>query len=339
MSGSGLRKAAVSTLRAAGVPAALRRLNRSRPAILIYHGFSERPSLESVNGHLHMHRDVFERQLRFFREHHRVAPLRDVVALAAEGRPAPGNALALTSDDGYGSVYQIAFPLLEKYDASMTVFLASDFVDGSDHLWHDRVAYCVDSRGQQRSAPIEMPIGDETLLLDFSSPASRAHGTRAMFDRIKLMGPAERAPVLAELEARSGFRLGDSGPVPPEFAHLTWPQVREMIASGRVSFGSHTKTHSILTRCSEAEVEHELTTSKRRIEEETGEACDAFCYPNGTPADVSDEIGRTIERCGYGSAFTGSPGLVSRASDPFALPRFSANRPLETLEFRIAGLG
>jgi len=337
MNRSQIRRLGVHALRLAQAPAVLRYVNRDRAAIATYHGFTRASTLDSINGHLHMHEDLFEQQLRFFSKRHAMVPLAEVEAMVA-GRSAPvRNALALTSDDGYGSVYQVAFPLLQKYGAPMTVFLATDFVDGSEYLWHDRVAYCVDRLGQASAKPLELPVRDELLVLDTSSPASRVQGGRAVFDRIKVMDRAARDTVLNELEARSGFRLGDSGPVPAEFAHLTWSQVNEMIDSGLVSFGSHTKTHSIMTHCSESDVLHELVTSKARIEEETGQRCEAFCYPNGTRDDVSREVGRALESCGYRSAFTAGPGLVAKGSEPFELARFSANRSVESLELQVAG--
>lgn len=62
---------------------------------------------------------------------------------------------------------------------------------------------------------------------------------------------------------------------------LTWDMVREMQASGLVSFQSHTMSHSDLDRLSESQQRIELEESKRIITEKTGRECFVLCYPSG----------------------------------------------------------
>lgn len=54
-----------------------------------------------------------------------------------------------------------------------------------------------------------------------------------------------------------------------------------MAASGRIHFGSHTKSHQKLYALGSDEMELELVESRRRIEELTGMKVTALAYPNG----------------------------------------------------------
>ena len=71
--------------------------------------------------------------------------------------------------------------------------------------------------------------------------------------------------------------------------HLSEEQIREMAASGRIHFGSHTKSHQKLYALGSDEMELELVESRRRIEELTGMKVTALAYPNGV-CDAAAEL-------------------------------------------------
>ncbi len=71
--------------------------------------------------------------------------------------------------------------------------------------------------------------------------------------------------------------------------HLSEDQIREMAASGRIHFGSHTKSHRKLYELEADEMELELVQSRRRIEELTGMKVSALAYPNGV-CDAAAEL-------------------------------------------------
>src|SRR5262245_65337195 len=54
---------------------------------------------------------------------HRALPLLQVVDCLNRSLPFPDRSFAITFDDGYESVYSHAFPILQRYGWSATVFL------------------------------------------------------------------------------------------------------------------------------------------------------------------------------------------------------------------------
>ena len=98
---------------------------------------------------------------------------------------------------------------------------------------------------------------------------------------------------------------------------LTWAQLREMLA-GSISVGSHTLTHPRLSRLVPETLDDELTRSRATIAAETGVTTDLFCYPHG---DFDARVREAVGRAGYRVACATSPGPVTGASDPLALPR------------------
>lgn len=97
---------------------------------------------------------------------------------------------------------------------------------------------------------------------------------------------------------------------------LHWSQVKEMSAAG-ITFGSHTRTHAHLRATAAHNVEEQLVTSKRMIEDAVGQPVDSLAYPYG----VYDEgVMRLVARH-FTLACSTALGFATRRSHPLALER------------------
>lgn len=67
--------------------------------------------------------DEFEKQIKYLKENFDIISLRDI-KLELRGK----KQLIITFDDGYEDNYTYAYPILKKYNATATVFIASDFI-------------------------------------------------------------------------------------------------------------------------------------------------------------------------------------------------------------------
>src|ERR687896_2746160 len=87
--------------------------------ILTFHAIDDRPSIISFSPRL------FERSIaRLYDSGYRTLGLPELVDHVRQGVPFPDRSFAMTFDDGYQSVYDHAFPILQRYDFSATIFLA-----------------------------------------------------------------------------------------------------------------------------------------------------------------------------------------------------------------------
>jgi peptidoglycan/xylan/chitin deacetylase (PgdA/CDA1 family) len=117
---------------------------------------------------------------------------------------------------------------------------------------------------------------------------------------------------------------------------LTLAELRALAAQPGVTVGAHTMTHPRLAALHVEDQQRELTASKERLEELTGQPVTLFAYPFGKPADVSAETLALARRAGYRAAFTSAAGRLVPSSDRFALPRLTVHEwPAEVLERRL----
>ncbi|BBB93271.1 MAG TPA: polysaccharide deacetylase family protein [Methylomusa anaerophila] len=107
---------------------------------------------------------------------------------------------------------------------------------------------------------------------------------------------------------------------------MNWEQVREMEKAGFI-FGSHTVTHTPLTRLPREKIMEELTESRKEIERQLGQNPKYFAYPTGA---YNLEIEELVKQAGYKAAFTIRYGQVGPGSEPYALERIPIFRQSQT---------
>ncbi len=92
----------------------------------------------------------------------------------------------------------------------------------------------------------------------------------------------------------------------PEY--MSWEQIKEMQASGLVSFGSHSLSHRRLRSLSDEEIAREITESKHLLEEKLGCPVTAFCYPYGA-GGFDKRVRPQVFKAGYQFDFSTKKGI------------------------------
>jgi peptidoglycan/xylan/chitin deacetylase (PgdA/CDA1 family) len=99
---------------------------------------------------------------------------------------------------------------------------------------------------------------------------------------------------------------------------LTWSHLREAIATGLVSVGSHTHDHANLAKATESEAEIQMRRSKDLVEEHLGIECRHFAYPWSVASSDAQRAARGLFRSAALDAWkTNRAGRV----DPYRLGR------------------
>lgn len=302
-------------LRAAGhgpVAGLFRFINRHSLGMLMLHGVTDQDHHGVENcQHKHLHVAKLEQFLERLSRHYHVLPLEEVVSSVQAKRALPPNSIVLTFDDGFLSNYTLAFPLLKHFKTPATIFLATAFVDEKKPIWVDRLDYAFHKAGR---TPEEMILAKA---------------------RLKALPQEEVEVELAKIEEKLGCRLVDvSAPdTPAIYRSLDWRHVREMHASGLVSFGCHTHNHLILGRSQPATIHRELTTSRAIIERELGQPCSTFCYPNGGPGDFSETSEAILKSLGFQCAITAIGSYNLRPVNLYRMLRLAVLNNLSPARF------
>jgi peptidoglycan/xylan/chitin deacetylase (PgdA/CDA1 family) len=215
--------------------------------------------------------------------------LRTLKTLAAAGDrvrpPTPGVVVLIYHRVGGGSGTEVDLSP-EAFDEQMAWLAATDRVVSLD----DAVAQLAggDDAAVDAAAPDEGPI---VVTFD-DGTADRAEVAAPILVR-------HRVPATVYLATRfvdEGLDFPDDG------TPLSWAAVRDMAATGLVTFGSHTHGHLLLDRLPPAEAVDELDRSKDLIEHHVGAPAHHFAYPKAVAASAEVE---PLVRARYRSAALG----------------------------------
>ncbi|HWR98784.1 MAG TPA: polysaccharide deacetylase family protein [Candidatus Methanoperedens sp.] len=94
--------------------------------VLVYHQFGEKSANKMI-----VSREAFEAQMQLLREKgYRVIPLAQLLAFAELRGQIPERSVVITIDDGWRTMYDVAFPILKKYGYPATLFVYTQLITG-----------------------------------------------------------------------------------------------------------------------------------------------------------------------------------------------------------------
>jgi peptidoglycan/xylan/chitin deacetylase (PgdA/CDA1 family) len=224
-----------------------------------------------------------------------------------------------TLDDGYRDNRDFALAVMREFDAPLTVYVASDFAEGTGRLWWIALEMVI-----ARASAIEAPIGGDGVRFDTSTPAAK----QAAFDRLHdwlraLPGEHDVQREISALCTRHGV---DDGTIARDLC-MSWEELKAFADDPLVTIGAHTITHCDLARQSEATAAFEIATSRARIEAALQKPVLHFAYPYGDRIAAGQREFALARSAGFKTAVTTRPGMIfpESAAHLTALQRVSLN--------------
>ena len=250
---------------------------------------------------------IFQKHLGLLEKYLDLISLEEFENIMSEHKELNSNVGLLTFDDGYASFYTEIYPVLRQRRRSALVFLVTDFVDTQDLLWHDAL----------RIATLNNRSSSINLNGDVYSLGDDSYKSYVSLNRqIKLLPEEKRREVIKDLrEIVKGCEYDDS-----EFRLLGWKQIMEMADNG-IDFGSHTRTHPILSTVSIEQATDEIKGSKKTLEDRLNRRVSALAYPSGKPHEINDAVVDITRESGFSFAFTTVNGTVAPTDNPLRLKR------------------
>jgi peptidoglycan/xylan/chitin deacetylase (PgdA/CDA1 family) len=224
-----------------------------------------------------------------------------------------------TLDDGYRDNRDFALPLMREFDAALTVFVASDFAEGTGKLW-----WITLERVIARAASIEACIGGVLTRLDTSTAVAKQVAFDRLHDWLRaLPGEHDVQREMAALCARHGI---DETAVCRELC-MSWDELKPLADDPLVSIGAHSITHCNLARQTREIASHEMAVSRARIENVLQRSVVHLAYPYGDKIAAGPREFALAHAAGFKTAVTTRPGMIfpESADHLTALPRVSLN--------------
>jgi peptidoglycan/xylan/chitin deacetylase (PgdA/CDA1 family) len=224
-----------------------------------------------------------------------------------------------TFDDGYRDNRDFALPVMREFDAPLTVYVASDFAEGTGRLW-----WVALERAIAAASSVEIPLGGNRTRLDTSTAAAKQAAFHRIHDWLRAL-PGEHDQQ-REISALCTRHEVDEAAIARELC-LSWDELKPFADDPLVNIGAHTVSHCNLARQSEASASFEIATSRARIESALQRPVLHFCYPYGDRAAAGVREFALTRTAGFKTAVTTRPGMIypESAGHLTALQRVSLN--------------
>lgn len=278
--------------------------------------------------------------LLYLRRHYRLLPLdvalEELYGCAKDTPPKRDRRtpLVVTFDDGYYDNYTHAAALARELQVPLTIFLIPSYVEsGARFWWYEGDCLVRDARVAAAT------IQGRTYHLRHLE--ERQAASQAIYDFLyRAPSVAERETFLKEVRQALAIPppspMSD-GPLRP----LTWAEIREMEASGWISFGAHTLHHPVLAHLVDAEEVHrEVADCRMVLDRQLLHGVRTFAYPFGRMEHIGNEGLHAVRDAGYDWAVTTMRGVNTAETDPHLLRRImiGTDRHWRELAADVAGV-
>jgi peptidoglycan/xylan/chitin deacetylase (PgdA/CDA1 family) len=302
---------------------------QQRLVILCYHGIS----LEDEHlwaPELYVEASQLRERFEYLRQERcNVLGLDEAVQRLYKGT-LPKRAVAITFDDGAYDFYRLAFPILRELELESTVYLTTYYSDFNRPVFDVMSSYLLwKARGQTLELPAVLAY---PVVLN---PMGRTAMDRAIkqYARRNNLSAGEKDQFLSCLAQH--LNVDYEALCRRRILHIMTPAEVKDVADAGIDIQLHTHRHRVSQR--QNLFNREIDENRERIAAVSAAPLRHFCYPGGFHLP---EFPVWLERCGIKSATTCKPGIASRRSNPFLLPRLVDSSLLTTTEFAswISGL-
>jgi peptidoglycan/xylan/chitin deacetylase (PgdA/CDA1 family) len=286
---------------------------------MLHHIRPRRDGAFQPNHHLEVEPEFLRAMLAHLRNHEVDIVTMDEVHQRLEAGRFARRFASFTLDDGYRDNRDFALPVMREFDAPFTVYVTSDFAEGTGRLW-----WVALERVIAGASSIEVPISGVKTCLDASTPVAK----QAAFDRTHnwLRALPTEHDMRREISALCTRYKVDEDSIARELC-MSWEELKAFAADPLVTIGAHTVTHCNLARQSEDTASFELASSRARIEAALQRPALHLAYPYGDRFAAGTREFRLAQTAGFKTAVTTRPGMVFPESGAHmtALQRVSLN--------------
>jgi peptidoglycan/xylan/chitin deacetylase (PgdA/CDA1 family) len=293
--------------------------------ILCYHGFSFSDE-SNFRPKLFMRPETFQTRMQFLASHkYPVVSLGQACDGLSKGS-LPDDAVAITIDDGFFSVYQSAWPILRKNSFPATLYVTSYYVEKRNPIFRLALQYMFwkSNREALDCKDLGVPLSGVLPLRPQKSKEDTLWKVIG-FGESELDEPGRR-----KLAEELGNRLGVEYPMILASRGLSLMNAEEIRQAAEEGLDIQLHTHRHNLPDNSELVQREILDNRRCLESLAGKKLHHLCYPSGI---WSQRSWPWLEKLEIETATTCDPGLNYPQTPRLGLRRFLDGENISQIEF------
>lgn len=245
--------------------------------VLMFHQVNDKHSLfyPAVPTH------VFKEICLFIQKHYDVIHFSDIEEYFSKKRTKP--IAIITFDDGHLDILENAYPILKDLNLKFNINIDTEILETSKPQDFVRVYDILNTT--KMDVFMNPDFMNAPIIVDKNQPINTENEFTTLLSGLSTK---KRREFVEEMALKTGMDSNHFSKV------LSIENLQFLNNSKLVEFGSHTHSHSILTKLSEDDLIHELKYSKEILEKIIDRKIDIIAYPNGMYNDNIDAIAKSI---------------------------------------------
>jgi peptidoglycan/xylan/chitin deacetylase (PgdA/CDA1 family) len=272
--------------------------------------------------------EIFRQQLQFLKAHYNVIDPDEFRAWIEHGGQLPPRAVLLTCDDGLANTLTDMLPTLQSENLRCLFFVTTaSCSDAPATLWYDELYLLM------RLRPLTTPELQLPSIEGMDAVPAKSFGAQ-WWDTVKR---ASRLKIGARAQWMDRVRIhcnpAQDFRAEPRWQLLNISGLRQMAESG-MTIGAHTRSHPVLSLCSDEEARQEVQSSKAELEQALSRPVWAFAYPFGHPSALGEREVNLAREVAFACAFVNVEHWKdANHFNPFAIPRLHVTSQMTLPEF------
>lgn len=326
---SKIKRTILIILLKSGINYLFRLKNRKKLLILLYHGINNTPY--KFTNPYQISKNTFIKHLNYLnRKKYHFINLDDWLKIVKRGLASKNNFVILTFDDGFKSIINNVYPLMEEYGIKGHFYVVSDFISSKQLLKGNFLDTFI---GNYKKTEFIFWYRNQNIKYLLKTEKEKR---RALVDIRSKLRSLNKLELEKHMEQFKEKKLPDElSKLYKLFAYSTWSEIK-FLDKKVLKLGCHTKTHPFLNKITnEKEIYLELFNSKKKIKEEIGYPINHLSYPNGLYSKIIIQYAKKYE---YLTAVTTNPGLNSIKTNLFELKRIIGYDDMTYFKVNVSGL-
>lgn len=304
--------------------------NRPHAVILLYHGVTKSRSRGIENfSKKHLPLKEFDAQMKYLKNRTNVFTLRELAGMLVRYADLPPKSVAVTFDDTFKNVHDVALPVLKKYGIPATFFVSTGFINKNRRFWVDELERILNLN---KNGSIRIPFSNKVKNFSFKSEKEKVSALLNIKALLKNIDPDARERVMKAIGDTSAAI--DCGKEIPNYDNLSWGDLRGLDAPPDYEIGGHTVNHEILSYLSKCRLRFEIRDCVDTLEKRLGHGIDLFSYPEGQVKHFNENVIRELKRAGIKICPSAVSGVNYKGQDPFYLKRIMVGYMNEKFPFK-----
>lgn len=284
---------------------------------LLYHRIS---SLNQDIFNIAISPSIFEEQMACLSKKYNIIRFEDDWNSAVDGKN-----IVITFDDGYYDNYEVALPILKKYQVPATFFISTGYIGKSEEFWWDKLITLLTVKKQY---PEQYHLKNE--LYDYiwqtDSVEKRLNMIKSMHTLLRLETYQIHSKWLGEIEKWADISYDEISNISLKNRSLSVEELQKMAQESLVTIGGHTVHHASLGGLSLQEQEKEIKESIDTLSTILKKNIEVFSYPFGGKCDYTQDTYSILKKYGVKKAATTESRQYNSMLDyKYEIPRWTVN--------------